>query len=56
LPENDFFNNHIHVAIRDKNGHKIATYWVAMCVALHAFAMQWEDHNRSDDGMIGMKL
>jgi len=38
------------VAIRDKNGHKIATYWVATCVALHAFAMQCEDDDRSDDG------
>jgi len=37
------------VAIRDKNGHKIATYWVATCVALHAFAMQCEDHDRDDD-------
>jgi len=38
------------VAIRDKNGHKIATYWVATCVAIHAFEMQCEDHDRSDDG------
>jgi hypothetical protein len=37
------------VVIRDKNTHKIATYWVATCVALHAFAMQCEDDERSDD-------
>jgi hypothetical protein len=39
----------LRVAIKDGNGHKIATYWVAACVAVHAFAMQCEADERSDD-------
>ena len=37
------------VAIWDGNGHKVATYWVAGCVAIHSFAMQCEADERSDD-------
>jgi len=39
----------LRVVIRDGNGHKVATYWVAGCVAIHSFAMQCEADERSDD-------
>lgn len=39
----------LHIAIRDGNGHKVATYWVAACVAIHVFAMQCEADERSDN-------
>jgi hypothetical protein len=39
----------LRIAIKDGNGHKVATYWVATCVAVHAFAMQCEAEERSDD-------
>jgi hypothetical protein len=39
----------LHLAIKDKTGHKVTTYWVAVCMALHVFAMQCEDDKRSDD-------
>lgn len=35
--------------IKDKSSHQIATYWVAACIGLHAFAMQCEDEEREDE-------
>jgi DDE superfamily endonuclease len=39
---------HLRVRILDERSHKFATYWVAACVTIHAFAMQCEDEERSD--------
>ena len=38
------------VAIKDKNSHLIAMYWVATYIILHAFTIQCEDDERSADG------
>ncbi|KAI0045772.1 hypothetical protein FA95DRAFT_1455900, partial [Auriscalpium vulgare] len=32
----------LRVSIRDSRSHKYATYWVAACIGVHAFAMQCE--------------
>ena len=32
----------------NKKSHKFATYWVACCVGVHAFAMACEDAGESD--------
>lgn len=43
----------LRVRIKDKKSHQFATYWVAACIGLHAFAMQCEaderERNNSDD-------
>lgn len=39
---------HLRVQIADERSHKFATYWVAACIGIHAFAMQCEDDERSD--------
>jgi hypothetical protein len=41
----------LRVRILDERSHKFATYWVAACIGLHAFAMQCEDEedSQSDD-------
>lgn len=31
---------HLRVRIKDRKSHKFATYWVAGCIVLHAFAMK----------------
>ena len=33
----------LRIQIRNKKSHKFATYWVACCVGVHAFAMACED-------------
>ena len=40
---------HLRVRITDERSHKFATYWIAACVGLHAFAMQCEEDERIDD-------
>jgi len=32
----------------DERSHKFATYWIAACVGLHAFAMQCEEDEHTD--------
>jgi len=39
----------LRVNIKNEQSHKFAIYWVAACVAVHAFAMQCEEDERSDD-------
>ncbi|KAI0340724.1 hypothetical protein BDW22DRAFT_1333982, partial [Trametopsis cervina] len=39
----------LRVLIRDEASHKFATYWVAACINLHAFAIQCEDEEREDN-------
>jgi hypothetical protein len=38
----------LRVRIKDKKSHKYATYWVAACIGLHAFAMICEDKEDPD--------
>lgn len=33
---------HLRIRIVDEKTHRFATYWIAACVALHAFAMRCE--------------
>lgn len=40
---------HLRVHIKDANSHKLATYWIAACVGLHAFAMQCKAEERVED-------
>lgn len=39
---------HLRVRIKDEKSHKFATYWVAACIGIHAFAMQCEDDERAE--------
>lgn len=42
----------LRVNIKNEKTHKFATYWVAACIGVHAYAMQCEDEERgtgSDD-------
>ncbi|KAJ7128000.1 hypothetical protein C8R44DRAFT_779150 [Mycena epipterygia] len=42
----------LRVSIKNEKTHKYATYWVAACIGIHAYAMQCEDEERgtgSDD-------
>lgn len=39
---------HLRVRISDERSHRFATYWVAACIAIHAFTMQCEDEEQSD--------
>jgi hypothetical protein len=32
----------LRVSIKDEKTHKFATYWIAACIGVHAFAMQRE--------------
>jgi hypothetical protein len=41
---------HLRVRIADERSHKFATYWIAACVGLHAFAMQCEEDEHTDNG------
>lgn len=38
----------LRVNISNERSHKFATYWIAACVALHAFAMQCEAEERGE--------
>jgi hypothetical protein len=40
---------HLRVNIHDQASHKIATYWVAACIGIHAFAMRNEEQERGGD-------
>jgi hypothetical protein len=42
---------HLRVNIHSKDTHKIATYWVAACVGIHAFAIQCEEEERGGDDL-----
>ena len=44
----------LRLAIKDANGHKLATYWIAACITVHAFAMQCEDDEQSSDESDGV--
>jgi len=37
---------HLRLRISDEQSHKFATYWIAACIGVHAFAMQCEDEER----------
>ena len=39
---------HLRLHISDEQSHKFATYWIAACIGVHAFAMQCEDEERED--------
>lgn len=39
----------LRVVIRDRDTHVLATYWVAACIGLHAFAMRCEADERETD-------
>lgn len=39
----------LRVTINNASTHKIATYWIAACIGLHAFAMQCEKDEYGDD-------
>lgn len=43
----------LRVRIKDKNSHQFATYWVAACIGIHAFAMQCEAEERARDNLDG---
>lgn len=41
----------------NEQSHKFATYWVAACIGLHAFAMQCEDEDNSgSDDKLNLSL
>lgn len=40
---------HLRLRISDDRSHKFATYWIAACVAIHAFAMQCEADERAEE-------
>lgn len=39
----------LHIKIKDENSHKFATYWVASCIGIHAFAMKCEKQEAEED-------
>jgi hypothetical protein len=39
---------HLQLRISDERSHKFATYWIAACIGVHAFAMQCEDEEQED--------
>lgn len=41
----------LRINIKNEKSHKMATYWVVCCIAIHGFAMQREsdDHDLSSD-------
>ena len=39
---------HLRLRISNESSHKFATYWIAACIGIHAFAMQCEDEERED--------
>ena len=38
----------LRINIKNEKMHKFATYWIASCVGLHAFAMQCESDENSN--------
>jgi hypothetical protein len=42
----------LRINIRNERSHKFATYWVASCVGLHAFAMQCKSEEVLDPDCI----
>jgi hypothetical protein len=38
------------INIKDEKSHKFATYWVAACIRMHAFAMQCEAEEQVEEG------
>lgn len=40
---------HLQLQISDKHSHQFATYWIAACIGIHAFAMQCEDEERTEE-------
>jgi hypothetical protein len=39
----------LRIKITNQKSHKFATYWIACCVGVHAFAMSCEDAGESDE-------
>ena len=39
---------HLRLRISDERSHKFATYWIAACIGIHAFAMQCEAEEREE--------
>lgn len=40
----------LRVSIINEETHKVATYWIAACIGVHAFAMQCEARERAERG------
>lgn len=40
---------HLQVDIKDAASHKFATYWIAACIGIHAFAMQCRVEKHGED-------
>ena len=40
---------HLRIRILNEKSHKFATYWIAACIGLHAFAMQCEAEENMDN-------
>lgn len=40
----------VRINIVDEQTHKLATYWIVSCIAVHSFAMQCEEEERAEDG------
>ena len=39
---------HLQLHISDEQSHKFATYWITVCIGVHAFAMQCENEEWED--------
>jgi hypothetical protein len=46
----------LRVRIINEATHKLATYWIATCIGLHSFAMQYEDHEQVDDNTLNFEM
>lgn len=42
----------LRIKIKDKTTHILATYWIAACIGVHAFAMRCEEQERELDPSI----
>ena len=38
----------LRIRIKDRRSHKLATYWIAACVAIHNFALRCEAEERGE--------
>lgn len=39
----------LRVSVRNEASHKLATYWIVACIAVHGFAMKQEALEREDE-------
>ena len=40
---------HLRLCISNEHSHKFTTYWIALCIVIHAFAMQCEAKEQEDE-------